>query len=53
MVNLRVDYLGDFVFLEISYSGSLSMITGAGRGSERCWKVLGVTGLSIETWNTG
>jgi len=29
------------------------MITGAGGGSERCWKVLGVAGLSIETWNTG
>jgi len=29
------------------------MITGAGGGSERCWKVLGVAGSSIETWNTG
>ena len=39
--------------LEISYSGSPSMITGAGGGLERCWKVLGVAGSSIETWNTG
>ena len=38
--------------LEISYSGSPSMITGAGRGSECCWKVLGVASSSIETWNT-
>jgi len=29
------------------------MITGAGGGLERCWKVLGVAGSSIETWNTG
>ena len=39
--------------MEISYSGSLSMITSAGRGSKRYWKVLGVAGLSIEIWNTG
>ena len=38
--------------LEILYSGSLLMITGAGRGLERCWKVLGIAGSSIETWNT-
>jgi len=29
------------------------MITGAGGGSEHCWKVLGVDGSSIETRNTG
>ena len=29
------------------------MITGAGRGSEHCWKMLGMDGLSIETWNMG
>jgi len=29
------------------------MITSAGRGSECCWKVLGVAGSSIEIWNTG
>jgi len=29
------------------------MITGAGGGSEHYWKVLGVAGSSIETWNTG
>jgi len=29
------------------------MITGTGGGSERYWKVLGVDGSSIETWNTG
>ena len=39
--------------LEISYSGSPSMIIGAGGGSERCWKELGVAGSSMETWNTG
>ena len=39
--------------MEISYSGSPSMITGAGGGLERCWKVLGMAGSSIETWNTG
>jgi len=39
--------------LEISYSGSPSMITGAGGGSERCWKVLGVAGSSMEMWNMG
>ena len=39
--------------LEISYSGSPSMITGAGRSLEYCWKVLGVASSSIETWNTG
>ena len=39
--------------LEISYSGSPSMITSAGRGLERCWKVLGMASSSIETWNTG
>jgi len=33
--------------LEILYSGSLLMITGAGGGSERYWKVL--AGSSIET----
>jgi len=37
--------------LEILYSGSLSIITGAGRGSEHYWKMLGVAGSSIETWN--
>ena len=39
--------------MEIPYSGSPSIITSAGRGLEHCWKVLGVAGLSIETWNTG
>jgi len=34
--------------LEILYSGSLSMITSAGKGSEHYEKVLGVAGLSIE-----
>jgi len=29
------------------------MITGAGRGLEHCWKVLGMAGSSIETWNIG
>jgi len=29
------------------------MITGAGRGLECSGKVLGMAGLSIETWNTG
>ena len=39
----------ELTILEISYSGFPSMITGAGRGSECCWKVLGVAGSSIET----
>jgi len=39
--------------LEISYSGSPSMIIGAGGGLERYWKVLGMAGSSIETWNMG
>ena len=39
--------------LEISYSGSPSMITSTGGNSEHCWKVLDVAGSSIETWNTG
>ena len=29
------------------------MITGTGGGSERCWKLFGVVGSSMETWNTG
>jgi len=29
------------------------MITGAGGGSERCWKALSMAGSSIEIWNTG
>ena len=43
----------ELTILEISYSGSLLMITGAGRGLECCWKVLGIAGSSMETWNTG
>ena len=33
------------IILEILYSSSPSMITGAGKGLERCKKVLGVTDL--------
>ena len=38
---------------EISYSGSLSIITGAGAGCIFSEKVLDMVGLSIDTWKTG
>ena len=38
---------------EISYSGSLSIMTGAGAGCILLEKVLDVTGSSMNTWNMG
>ena len=38
---------------EISYSGSLSIITGAGASYILLEKVLNVAGLSMDTWKTG
>jgi len=38
---------------EISYSGSLSIMTGAGAGYILLEKVLDVAGLSMDTWKTG
>ena len=38
---------------EISYSGSLSIMTGVGAGCILSEKVLDVAGSSIDTWKTG
>ena len=38
---------------EISYSGSPSIMTGAGASCILSEKVLDVVGLSIDTWKTG
>jgi len=40
-------------FWEISYSGSLSIMTGAGASCILLEKVLDVAGLSMDTWKTG
>jgi len=38
---------------KISYSGSLSIMTGAGADCILSEKVLDVVGLSMDTWKTG
>ena len=52
-LHVRRQSILEFTIREISYSGSPSIMTGAGAGCILSEKVLDVVGSSMDTWKTG